>query len=237
MPSESEDTIVARSRFLADIGHEVRGALHAIIGFSELLKEEAFGPLNSQQRVAVGDIHGAARHLLRVLDDTLDIGRQRMARLEVETELMPLAQAVEQAVAACRAQADEKHLTLQAHVGREVAVWADESRVVQVLRNLLTNAIHHSPPHTVVTISAHAEEDVVWTLVQDQGPGIDPAEQERIFEPFVALGSDEEASTAGLGLAISRSLVVAMGGEIAVTSAPGKGATFRFSLPRGEAPV
>ncbi len=236
MAHELELSAASRARFLADLSHEVRSPLHAIIGFSELLADEAFGRLSPEQQAVVQDIHGAAEHLLRLMNDVLDLSRLQMAKLDLQIEVLSLAAVAEQAVHLARGLSPEKHLVLTADVDPALAVRADERRVLQVLHNLLANGIRYSPPGGTVTITARPEETVVWVLVRDQGPGIAPDDQERIFEPFVALEVSGIEPGAGLGLSVCQNLLHAMGGDIRVDSAPGQGATFMFSLPRAERP-
>ncbi|MCE5237940.1 HAMP domain-containing histidine kinase [bacterium] len=236
MAQEPDGPIALRARFLADLSHEVRSPLHAIIGFSELLTDEAFGPLNPDQKSVAQDIHSAAEHLLQLINDVLDLSRLQMAKLDLQIEVLSLAAVVERSVHIARGLAHEKRLALAAEVDPALAARADERRVLQVLHNLLANAIRYSPPGGTVTITARPEETVVWTLVHDQGPGIAPDDQERIFEPFVALEVSGIEPGAGLGLSVCQNLLHAMGGDIRVDSAPGQGATFMFSLPRAERP-
>jgi len=236
MAADPDDALVSRSRFLADLSHEVRSPLHAIIGFSELLTDEVFGKLNAEQQSVVGDIHCAAEHLLRMINDILDISRLEMAKLDLETETLSLAAIVDQAVQIARGLAHEKEVTLEAHVDPGLAVQADERRVLQILNNLLANAIRYSPPRTVVQITAWRDGAYVWTAVRDDGPGIGLADQSRIFGAFVALKNGDIEPGAGLGLSVCKNLLRAMGGEIEVESTPGDGATFRFSLPAAERP-
>jgi signal transduction histidine kinase len=236
MVPDSHEPVVLRSRFLADLSHEVRSPLHAIIGFSELLTDKAYGELNPQQQSAVEDIHCAAQHLLRLISDVLDISRLQLAKLDLHFEVLPLATVVEQAMHIAGGLARERRIALEAHVDSAVAVRADECRVLQILNNLLANAIRYAPPGTTVTVSVEPDEAAVWTLVRDRGPGISPTDQQRIFEAFVAIKNAEAEPGTGLGLSVCKSLVAAMGGEIEVASTLGEGSTFRFSLPRAEPP-
>jgi signal transduction histidine kinase len=224
------------ARFLAEVSHEVRSPLHAIIGFAELLEDETFGALNPEQLTAVEDIRCAAKHLLQVLSDVLDISRAGMDRLHLQPEVLSLAAVVERAVHMARGLAGNKQVRLQADIPPDLAVRGDECRVLQVLHNLLANAIRCSPPDGEVRVEAETTDALVWTVVRDHGCGIDPADHGRIFEPFVAIQHGAEEPGVGLGLSVSRNLAEAMGGTIEVDSQPGEGATFRFSLPRAERP-
>lgn len=224
-------------RHLAELGHEVRGPLHAIIGLSELLSEESRGPLNTEQQAIVADMRLAARHVLHLADDVLALSRLQNGTLDLELEILSLAAVVEQALRLARGLCHRKQIVLEADIAHDVAVYADERRTLQVLHNLLTNAVHYGPPGTLVRITARPEQTVVWTLVEDNGAGIDPADQDRIFDPFVAVKCGDARRGVGLGLAVCKSMVTAMGGGIEVCSTPGEGSVFRFSLPRAEAPV
>jgi len=234
MAHELQMPAAARARFLADLSHEVRSPLHAIIGFSELLTDEAFGPLNPEQKSVAQDIHSAAEHLLRLMNDVLDLSRLQMAKLDLQIEVLSLAAVVERSVHIARGLAPEKRLALVAEVDPALAARADERRVLQVLHNLLANAIRYSPPGGTVTIAARPEETVVWTLVHDQGPGIAPDDQERIFTPFVRLHGVEDYPGIGLGLSAVRKCAELMSGRVGVESRPERGSIFWIELPAGE---
>lgn len=223
-------------RFLADLSHEVRGPLHAIVGFTDLLRDEKLGELNPQQRLAVDDIRSAADFLLRLVNNTLDISRLSIGALKIEREVLCLHQLVDSAVHMARGLAHEHDIHLEHEIPSGLAVLGDECRTRQILHNLLTNAIHFSPPHTTVRVSALSDKMQVWTLVEDEGPGIICADRERIFEPFVTLKSPYAEPGTGLGLPVCQRLVQAMGGQIEIVPRDGSGTCFRFSLPRAERP-
>lgn len=223
-------------RFLADLSHEVRGPLHAIVGFTDLLRDETLGELNSQQHLAVDDIRSAAEFLLRLTNNTLDISRLSIGALKIEREVLCLRQLVDSSLHMARGLAHEHDIGLECDIPPDLAVLADECRTRQILHNLLTNAIHFSPPHTVVHVRAVSETMQVWTLVEDEGPGIDQADRECIFEPFVTLKSPYAEPGTGLGLPVCQRLVQAMGGRIEIVDGQSAGACFRFSLPRAERP-
>jgi len=231
LPRSGANSPHGESHFLADLSHEVRGPLHAIIGFSELLGDGTYGPLNERQTEAVRDIQVAGQHLQRLVDDVLDLSRIRLGKLELQLELLCVTSVVEQALSMARAFAPEKGIVLSPDVPAALAVWADERRVVQIVCNLLSNAIRHSPDGSSVHVVAARAGDFTQIAVRDTGCGIAPEDQERIFEEFVSLRGEAQASGTGLGLSVTRRLVQLMGGQMSVVSAPGAGSTFFFTLP------
>lgn len=223
-------------RFLADLSHEVRSPLNAIIGFSELLTDGVFGDLTDEQQAVVGDILAAGNHLLRLISDVLDISKIHADKLDLQLDVLPLAAMADQALTVARAQAHEKSITLTNEISTELAVWADERRLTQVLCNILSNAIRCSPDGSEVLVTAQTDGDYVRLSVQDHGCGIAPEDHERIFDDFVALPTPDGSTGTGLGLSVSKRLVELMSGTISVESDKGKGATFSFTLPRRDRP-
>jgi signal transduction histidine kinase len=223
-------------RFLSDVSHEIRGPLNAIIGFAELLGDGAYGDLNDLQHAATDDILVAAQHLLQLISDIVDISRMETARLELHPDVISVAAAIAQAVLLTRGLATARPVTVQVDAPGDLATWADERRVQQVIINLLSNACKYSFPGGEVRVVAEADGEWAKVAVMDQGPGIAPEDHERIFDAFVVLQPGEASPGAGLGLSISRRLARAMGGELTVSSAPGQGSTFTVTLPRRAAP-
>lgn len=214
----------------------MRSPLNAIIGFSELLGDEMLGPLNEQQQEVVSDILSAGRHLLRLMNDVLDLTKISTGRMELQLQPLSVAAAADEALAlACGACAERAPRACR-DVPPELTVRADERRVVQVLCNLLTNAIRYSPPGSAVRLAAAVEGEQVRVSVSDDGCGIAPEDQQRVFDEFVSIDQPGYPGGTGLGLAVTRRLVALMGGSIAVSSAPGEGSTFTFTLPRCEVP-
>ncbi|MEN6547498.1 MAG: HAMP domain-containing sensor histidine kinase [Armatimonadia bacterium] len=223
-------------RFLADLSHEVRSPLNAIIGFSELLTDGVFGDLTDEQRAVVNDILAAGNHMLRLISDVLDISKIHADKLDLQPEVLCVASVTEQALTVVRAPSREKSITLTNEISTDLAVWADERRVTQILCNILSNAIRCSPAGSEVLVTAQTEGEYVRLSVQDHGCGIAPEDHERIFEDFVALPIPDESTGTGLGLSVSKRLVELMCGTIGVESEKGHGATFSFTLPRRDRP-
>lgn len=223
-----------RSSFLADLSHEVRSPLNAIIGFSELLADDTFGPLSTEQRDVVEDILAAGKHLLQLANDVLDISKIRVGKMTLDVDTLSVAALVEQALGLAAGIDPQKGMVLLQEVPEQLAVRADERRTLQVLCNLLSNAIRYTPAGGTIRVTAQAEEGLVRISVADTGHGICEANHARIFEEFVSMDRGGQSGGAGLGLSVSRRLVELMGGEIGVTSKVGAGSTFSFTLPRAE---
>ncbi len=225
----------AQSDFLAEMGHELRLPLNAIVGFSELL-EASPDPLTPRQRQYLTDLRQAGEHLLSLVSDLLDLAQLEAGRLTVQSEPLALGPLVESVAAVAQALGEPRRMRLTVRVADPaLGAWGDERRVKQVLYNLLHNALRYSPPGTEVVVEAGQEPGWTRVSVRDQGPGIPPEYQERIFQEFVRLPvANEQAAPpgTGLGLALSLRLAQAMGGRLTVDSAPGAGSEFSLFLPR-----
>jgi signal transduction histidine kinase len=234
--SELEAANHHKSAFLATMSHELRTPLNAIIGFAELLSDHLVGELNDRQARYVGHIITSGRHLLSLINDILDLSKVEAGRMELEVQPFALAETLEAGLLIVREGAHRRRITLSLDVDPAVGmVMADERKVKQVLFNLLSNAVKFTPEGGTIQVSGRSIESAgeVQVLVRDSGIGIAPAEQERIFEPFIQGGQSPERAQegTGLGLALARSFVELHGGRIWVESDLGKGSTFGFALP------
>ena len=224
----------AKSQFLANMSHEIRTPLNGVIGMTELLQRT---PLSPAQRAYVDAARLSGEALLGLVTNVLDLSRIEAGRVEIENVPFELAELIEEVVAPFRDAALDRGLAiatlLPARVPRRLI--GDPHRLRQVLTNLVGNAVKFTEQGRVAVRVAPGETEGQRVLlaftVEDTGPGIAPAQQARIFEPFAqADGSTTRRyGGTGLGLAISRHLVELMGGSIAVDSVPGEGATFRFT--------
>ena len=219
----------AKSDFLANMSHELRTPLNAIIGFSEVLLEQMFGPLNAKQAEYLGDIVTSGRHLLLLINDTLDLSKIEAGKMELDLTTFSLPAVLEDGVTMVREAASRHRIECRVDAGPDLEeVEADERKVKQVVFNLLSNAVKFTPDGGRVDVRARRVHDRAEVAVADTGLGIDPAEQDRIFQEFRQAGQQEGS---GLGLALARSLVTLHGGKLWVESAPGAGSTFTFTLP------
>jgi signal transduction histidine kinase len=222
-----------KDEFVLTASHELRSPLTSVQGFAELLmlEREKLGP---KQAETVEIILDNTRHLVRLLNDLLDLARSNAGRLAVKpvpTEVGPL---VEDAVRSMRAQTEAGGQSLQAAVEPGLPrVSVEPDRIRQVLVNLLTNAHEYCPPGASIRATAARAGAEVEIAVSDDGPGIPPEQLEHIFDRFTRgdAGLTQRVGGTGLGLAISKSLVELHGGTIGVDSTPGEGATFRVLLP------
>jgi signal transduction histidine kinase/DNA-binding response OmpR family regulator len=225
----------AKNDFLANMSHELRTPLNAIIGFSELMRGEGTGETRVVPADWVEHVHSSGRHLLGLINDILDLAKVEAGRLDLHIEPLPLDLAVADVVTALRPLMDAKGLRIQVDVPPLIAS-ADPIRFRQILDNLLSNAIKFTPQDGWIRIQAVEADGDVELRVSDSGVGIDPVDQERVFEEFQQVGdlTTRQAGT-GLGLALTRRLVQAHGGSIALSSALGAGSSFHVRLPAGVA--
>jgi PAS domain S-box-containing protein len=229
----------AKSRFLANMSHEIRTPMNVILGFAQLLQREA--TLDARQRQYLGTLNRSGEHLLRLINDILDMSRIEAGRLPLVPADCDFDGLIDEVSGAFRLRAEESGLDLV--VSREAGVPArvhtDSGRVRQILLNLLGNAFKFtshgrievrvsSGPVSVDT--APPQSTLLAIEVSDTGAGIPPAELERIFQPFEQSRTGESHGGTGLGLTISRQLARMLGGEITVTSRVGIGSTFRFTF-------
>jgi len=231
--SELEETSRHKSEFLASMSHELRTPLNAIIGFSEVLREEMFGPVNEKQAEYLDDIISSGNHLLSLINDVLDLSKVEAGQVELEVGPFSLREALERGVVMVREQATEEGVQVELSAGPEVdVVEGDERRIKQVIFNLLSNAVKFTPTGGEVDVSAIRVNGEVRVSVADTGPGIASGDHERIFEEFQQTDAGlERLEGTGLGLALSKRLVELHGGRIWLESELGKGSTFVFTLP------
>jgi signal transduction histidine kinase len=225
-----------KSEFLASMSHELRTPLNAVIGFSEVLLDRLFGELNEKQADYITDIHASGRHLLSLINDILDLSKIEAGRMELQVSTVALSDAIESSVALMRERATRNGISLRLDVDPSAgAVEADERKLKQVLFNLMTNAVKFTDRGGHVDVGVRGEADEVVVTIRDDGTGIALADQARIFEEFEQAGGSNSQEGTGLGLSLSRRIVELHGGRLWVESAPGKGSTFTFTLPRVQA--
>ncbi|TCD06671.1 PAS domain S-box protein [Erythrobacteraceae bacterium CFH 75059] len=222
----------AKSVFLSRTSHELRTPLSAILGFGQLLELDA-DDLPERHRAAVTHIMAAARHLLALIDDLLDISAIEAGGAELRAEALDLEAVCRQAASLAAPIVAGAGLRLTVDPPRRpLRVVADRRRVVQVILNLLANAAKYHGNGTTVTLTARQEGASACIIVEDDGVGIDPAHAPRLFTAFDRLGQERRSNVegTGLGLALSRSMVQSMGGAMA-HERPDRGARFWFTLP------
>jgi signal transduction histidine kinase len=230
---ELEEASKHKSEFLANMSHELRTPLNAVIGFSDVLRDQMFGELNDKQMEYVDDIHTSGRHLLTLINDILDMSKIEAGRMDLQVSSFSLPEVLRNSVALMRERATRQGITLSLEVDPSIdTIDADERLLKQVLFNLLSNALNFTDRDGHVQVAARDLGDDVAISVQDDGVGIAPDDQARIFLEFEQAGKSKAQEGTGLGLALSRRFVELHGGQLTVDSAPGKGSTFMFTLPK-----
>jgi PAS domain S-box-containing protein len=230
---EAETASRAKSEFLAVMSHELRTPLSAIIGYEELLFDGITGPVTEGQRTQLARIKASATHLLSLIDEVLTLSRVEAGREVTHPERIPVFAALHEASMITEPLASEKGLALEVErAPREYEVWADATKLRQILLNLLTNAIKFTDTGSVV-LASRALNGHIEIIVRDTGIGIDSCDHDRVFDTFwqVEQKSTRKVGGTGLGLSVSRRLARLMNGELTVTSKLGEGSTFTLRLP------
>jgi GAF domain-containing protein len=222
-----------KSEFLANMSHELRTPLNAIIGFSEVLAERMFGEINDKQAEYLADILESGRHLLSLINDILDLSKIEAGRMELEPSEFSLPSAIDNTLTLVRERAQRREIRLGRSLDPDVGnVSADERKVKQVLLNLLSNALKFTPEGGRIDVGVAVRDGMAEISVTDTGVGIAPEDLGAVFEEFRQVGTAaKKVEGTGLGLAISRKFIELHGGRIWVTSTPGVGSTFAFTLP------
>ena len=221
-----------KDQFLSTMSHELRTPLNAVLGFSELLTDERYGPLNEKQQRYVKHIHTGGKHLLSLINDILDLSKIEAGRLELTIENVLVTHSFAEVLDTMRPLADKKSQTLLQESTSDLRVRADATRFKQVLMNLIGNAIKFTPERGDIKLVARRLDGEVRVEVRDSGPGIPAEEQQRIFEAFYRIGeTHQKTEGTGLGLAITQRLVQLHGGKLGIESQPGLGSCFYFTLP------
>jgi len=222
----------AKSEFLSKMSHELRTPLTAILGFSDVLLKQIFGKLNEKQAQYLGAISASGRYLLELINDLLDLSKIEAGKEELVMEYLPIAELCRSCLLLVQEHADRQGLQLQLDIDPEVhECRADRRRLKQILFNLLTNAIKFTDRGSV-TLRVRQDQDLIYLAVIDTGVGIPPEEYEKLFTPFQRLENSHLREGTGLGLALTRQLVQAHGGDLTVQSEEGRGSCFTVQLPR-----
>jgi signal transduction histidine kinase len=232
---EAERANRIKDDFLATLSHELRTPLNAIGGYAQLLELGIRGPVTAQQRLDLERIQRSQTYLLSLINDVLNFAKIESGHLTVELEDVSVNELVNGTSDFVRPQLRERGLAFTTTLcDPSVRVHADREKVQQILLNLLSNALKFTPSGGRITLSCADHDDTVSVMVRDTGRGIAEEKLASIFEPFVQVDRrfKREQEGIGLGLAISRELARAMGGDLMVASAEGEGSTFELRLPK-----
>ena len=232
--AEAEAANRARAEFLATLSHELRTPLNAIGGYVDLISLGIRGPVTEQQIDDLKRIRRSQQHLLGIINDLLNFSRIEAGRLTYDLSYVPLKDILSSVSDMVEPLAQSKQLTTEWPKDVTSQVYVDRAKAEQILLNLLTNAIKYTEENGQITVKYRSRMTHAVIEVTDTGSGIPKENLEAIFEPFVQVGRTHSSAHegAGLGLAISRDLARALGGELTVRSTMGEGSTFTLSLPR-----
>ncbi len=230
----AEEANETKSRFLATMSHELRTPLNAISGYAQLVELGVHGPVTEDQLQAIRRIQRNQRHLLGLINDLLHLSKIEAGQLRLRIEDISVAELFDDLEPLIQPLVTDRKLDFRSDArSKQLCVRADRDRLDQILVNLLSNAVKFSRPGDRIEVRAEPAGDRVLLHVQDTAGGIPPERLQSIFEPFVQIHTGRDAEGLGLGLAISRDLARAMGGDLTATSEVDRGSTFTVSLPRG----
>jgi signal transduction histidine kinase len=221
-----------KTAFLSHVSYELRTPLTTIIGFADLLAEPAIGQLNNKQREYLNDIKSSSQVLLAIINDILDLAVIDAGALDLKLAPVNVEDAIEAAELGVRERLSRAKVQLDVHIAKGAGtVTADSNRLIQVIYNLLSNAIGFSPEDGTITLTCRREKSGVAISVQDTGLGIPEEEQATVFERFESRGRGSRHRGAGLGLSLVKSIVQLHKGRIDLRSTPGAGTTVTVYLP------
>lgn len=238
----AEEASAAKTKFLSMMSHDLRTPLTTIDGNAQLLATGVQGPLTAEQFESVDAIREACRLQTTMISDILEFAQLQSGKVQVRIQRVEVSEAFARAHALVRSHLKESGLRFASHSdGDDIAVMADPNRLQQILLNLLTNAIKFTPAGGEITIGWTRHQERVKIMLRDTGIGIPPEELEKIFSPFVQVGTRGTKTSAsshgvGLGLAICRDLARAMNGEVTAESVVGSGSLFTLELPAAVTP-
>ena len=244
LAAEAAEANRAKSQFLSTMSHEIRTPLNAIIGFTDLLDLEVAGPLTADQSLYLARIRASSAHLLKLIEDVLDLAKVEAGRMDVKHEPARASVAISSAVGLVEPQAGAAGIVIDYREGYTDRYLGDEDRVRQILVNLLANAVKFTDREGRVTVTcgttsapdadARVSGEGPWVFIRvaDTGIGITPEMRESVFAAFVQTeqGLTRRRDGTGLGLTISRELARRMGGDLTLQSAAGEGSCFTLWL-------
>jgi PAS domain S-box-containing protein len=231
----AERANAAKSEFMSRMSHELRTPLNSVLGFAQILEMELQSP---DELEMVGFIHHSGKYLLELINEVLDISRIESGHVSVLIEPIVLQDLEKECIELVKPQANELGVTIFSQSRYDFQVLGDQQRLKQVMLNLLSNAIKYNRPNGSVTIECTPKpRSMVRLSVSDTGPGISPDLINRLFTPFDRLDAETSGiEGTGLGLALSKGLMEAIGGTIGVDSEVGRGSTFWIELPNVKSP-
>jgi two-component system CheB/CheR fusion protein len=235
LATELKRTARVKSEFLANMSHELRTPLNSINGFSEVLYDETFGPLNKKQKIYVNNVLSSGKHLLLLINQILDMAKVESGKMTLALSSLPMKRLLNEISLLVADMVSKKKLQLLLEIAEDLPnIEADELNVKQIIYNLLSNAVKFTPEGGKIGMRAKKADSEIEIVIWDRGVGIAPENMEKIFEGFFRVDTPYSRVTegTGLGLPLSKKLVELHGGKLSVESAGlNKGASVRFTLP------
>ena len=237
---QKKQVIESRARLMRGFSHDLKNPLGAADGLLQLIEDGILDPSTPRAHDAIGRARRALRSAFRLIDDLLELARAEAGEVEIRLHSTDVRAAARELAEEYRAQAEAEGLQLEVQLSKEIPLIAsDVARVRQILGNLLSNAVKYTPSGGTVTVCVDERErpdqpGSAWVIVEvrDTGPGIPKDQQHYIFREFTRLERGADKSGAGIGLAISKRLALALGGDLTLDSEAGTGARFTLWLPR-----
>lgn len=230
-PVDAQDVFASDREFAQRLGTALRGPLDRIVSRADSIGAQSDGPLRRDYADYAGDIASAGRHLLTLVDDLADLDAVEQPGFSIATEPLDLADVARRAAGLMAVRAADSAVRIDGPaLDEDLIAKGDFHRILQILVNLLSNAIRYSPADGMVWVRIEGDETSAVVIIADQGRGIAAEDHERVFQKFARVDPSEPGGN-GLGLYISRRLARAMGGDITLDSAPGQGARFALTLP------
>jgi signal transduction histidine kinase len=235
--TQAEAANRAKSEFLANMSHELRTPLNAIHGFSQMMRDEVFGPLaNERYKSYADDISSSSEHLIKVISDILDLSKAESGMITPEYKPVRVTDAIDLAVRLIEGDAGRRGVAIQLELAPDLGskpIVTDEGKLTQILVNLLSNSVKFTEPGGVIRVTGRVDRQFVEIGIRDTGVGIAEADLEKVMTPFGQVGNVYQAHEGfGLGLPLTRRLAEALGGSFALTSVLGEGTTATVRLPR-----
>ncbi len=231
--SKIQEATRLKNDFLAGMSHELRTPLNAVIGFSEMLLSENFGKINEKQRKFLTNISVSGEHLLRLVNDLLDLSKIESGNMEIHYENFNVHTAIKETVSVLNSLAVQKNVNIEADIPPDLSINADLRKFKQIMYNLLSNSVKFTREGGMVYVKAFQEDENLKVEVLDNGIGISPGDKDKIFKRFRQLDSSltRKQEGTGLGLTLTKKLIELHSGVIDFESEIDKGSKFWFILP------
>jgi len=231
--SKIQETTRLKSEFLTGMSHELRTPLNAVIGFSEMLLSEDYGKLNEKQKKFLSNIYVSGEHLLKLVNDLLDLSKIESGNIELYYEGFDVKTAIKETLSVLNSLAMKKNINIKMEINADLMLNADLRRFKQIMYNLVSNAIKFTENDGKITVKAFYEDINIKVEVHDNGIGISPNDRNKIFKSFRQLDSSftRKQEGTGLGLTLTKKLIELHGGIIDFESKTGMGSKFWFTLP------